>query len=220
MGGTTESALQEFGDAFSDLGVGLSAGEIAALSAVAQTQVVDESEAEGATSAETSAGVEAAAELPADDVAKVEATAEELRQTAVEPEEVTKYAAEEGAAAELTAPSPDSLGGAAGAAEVGQSNKVAQLAGQCLLIYTPPQVECGGVGAEMPAPRAKSGGKTGAKRLQQKRHGAANGTEAATAEVARMQLTTSGTDLVQRPAVSQKELGRSSSITKGRGLRC
>ena len=195
MGGTAESALQEFGDAFSDLGVGLSAGEIAALSAVAQTQVVDESEAEGATSAETSAGVEAAAELPADGVAKVEATAEELRQTAVEPEEVTKYAAEEGAAAELTA-LLDSLGGAAGAAEVGQSNKVAQLAGQCLLIYTPPQVECGGVGAEMPAPRAKSGGKTGAKRLQQKRHGAANGTEAATAEVARMQLTTNGTDLV------------------------
>ena len=121
MDETAEGKLREFGDAFSDLGVGLSAEEVAAL--VEQTRVIDDSETEVAT-------------LPTDGVAKVDAAAEESRQAAGEHVEIATDVAEEGKAAELAAPSPDNIGGAADADEVEyrffcdrmrHNNKLAQL---------------------------------------------------------------------------------------------
>jgi len=78
------------------------------------------------------------------------------------------------------------------------------------------------VGADMPAPSAKSGGK--GRKSRAKKRGGASITDKVVAggriaEVLIEALTQNGTDLVRVPAVSQKGLGRSSSMTKGRGLR-
>ena len=145
MDETAEGKLREFGDAFSDLGVGLSAEEVAAL--VEQTRVIDDSETEVATlPTDGVAKVDAAAEESrqaagehveaATDVAEEGVAAEKSRQAAGEHVEIATDVAEEGKAAELAAPSPDNIGGAADADEVEyrffcdrmrHNNKLAQL---------------------------------------------------------------------------------------------